>query len=158
MVARRTICGSTSAPWKVASCNRFTASRLSVSPRPRRIGLAFRVDLLDPGRRGVGEPDMVPGADEEARRPRRRIVDRLSNPGVDQPDQGADDVARRPELTEFARLPDLPEHMLEQVALGVRVNPVEMQVVQLADHLGEHGRLVDHQPGAVHEVGDSVRG
>ena len=29
---------------------------------------------------------------------------------------------------------------------------VEMQVVQLADNLGEHRRLVDHQPRAVHEV------
>ena len=47
--------------------------------------------------------------------------------------------------------------MLEQVAFCVRVYSVEMQVVQLADNLGKHRRLVDHQPRPVHEVGNAVR-
>ena len=100
---------------------------------------------------------MVPGADQESRRARRRIEDRLAGPRIDQPDDGADDVARRAELAEFAGLADLAQNMFEQVALGVGVDPVEMQVVQPADDLGEHSRLVDDQPGAFHEIGDAVR-
>ena len=100
---------------------------------------------------------MVPRADQEARRPCGRVVDHLADAGIDQPDQGPDDVARRAELAEFARLPYLAQHMLEQIALGVGVHPVEMQVVQLAHDLGEHRRLVDHQPRAVHEVRHAVR-
>ena len=84
--------------------------------------------------------------------PRRRVEDRLPDPRADKLDHGADHVARRAELSEFARLPNLAQHMLEQVAFRVCVHPVEVQVVQLADHLGEHRRLVNHQPCAVHEV------
>ena len=97
-----------------------------------------------------------PRADQEACRARRRVIDRLADPRIDQPHQCADDVARCAELAEFARLPDLAEHVLEQVALGVRVHAAEMQIVQLAHDLGEHRRLVDHQPGTVHEVGDAI--
>ena len=85
-------------------------------------------------------------------RARRRVKDRLPDPGIDKLDQGTDDMARRAKLAEFTRLPDLAQHMLEQVAFRVCVYPVKMQVVQLADNLGEHRRLVDHQPRAVHEV------
>ena len=119
-------------------------------------GLPLGVDSFGSCRRGVGEPDVVPRADQEARRPCGRVVDRLADTGIHEADQRPDDVARRPELAELAGLTYLAKHMLEQVALGVRVHPVEMQVVQLADHLGEHGRLVDHQPGVVHEVRDAV--
>ena len=120
-------------------------------------GLAVGLDLLDAGRRGVGQADMVPGADQKPRRARGRVADRLADLRIDQPHQGADDMARGAELAEFARLPDLAQHVLEQVALGVGVHLVEPQGIQLADDLGEHGRLVDHQPGAVHEVGRAVR-
>lgn len=85
--------------------------------------------------------------------PARRIVNRVADARVYKLHHGADDVARRPELAQFARLPDLAEHVLEQVALGVRVHPVEMQIVQLADDLREHGGFVDHEPRTGHEVG-----
>ena len=77
-------------------------------------GLAVGLDLLDPGGRGVGEPDMVPRADQEARRACRRIVDRLADPRIDQTDECADDMARRAELAELARLPDLARILHEQ--------------------------------------------
>ena len=64
-------------------------------------------------------------------------------------------MAGRPELAELARLPDLAEHVLEEVALGVGVHLFEMQVVHLAHDLGEHRRLVDDEAGAGHEVGDA---
>ena len=40
-------------------------------------------------------------------------------------DDGADDVARRAELAQLARLLDLAQHVLEQIALGVGVGLVE---------------------------------
>jgi hypothetical protein len=64
---------------------------------------------------------MVVGGDQEARRAGRRVVDGFADLGVDDFDDGADDVARRAELAQFAGLLDLPQHMLEQVALGVGV-------------------------------------
>ena len=101
---------------------------------------------------------MVVGRDQEARRAGRRVVDRLADLRVDHPHDGADDVARRAELAQLARLLDLPEHMLEQVALGVGVGLVEPQPVDQPHHLGQHGGLVDHQPGAGHEVGAEAVG
>ena len=65
-------------------------------------------------------------------------------------------MARCAELSQFACLPDLAEHVLEKVALGVSIHTVEVQIVQLTHHLREHCRLVDHQSRAVHEVRGSV--
>ena len=121
-------------------------------------GLAVRLDLLDAVRRRVREPDVVVGADQEPRRARRRVVDGLAQAGVHEPDHGPDDVARGAELPQLPRLPDLAQHVFEQVALGVGVHPFEMQVVDLRDDLREHGGLVDDQAGAGHEVGDAPGG
>ncbi len=99
---------------------------------------------------------MVPRADQKACGSRGRVVDGLADAGIDQPDQGADHMARGTELTKLACLFDLAQHVLEQIALRIGVHPVEVQIVQLTDNLGEHGRLVDYQPGAIHEVGNAV--
>ena len=115
-------------------------------------GLAVRLDLLDAGVRRVREPDVVVRADQEPRSAGGRVVDCLAEPGIDKLDEGADDVAGRAELSQLARLPDLPQHVLEQVALGVGVHLFEVQVVHVADDLREHGRLVDHQSRVRHKV------
>ena len=86
---------------------------------------------------------MVVGGDQEARGAGGRVVDGLADLRVDDLDDGADDVARRAELAELARLLDLLQHMLEQVALGVGVGPVEAQPIDQVDDLRQHGRLVD---------------
>jgi hypothetical protein len=39
-------------------------------------------------------------------------------------------VARRAKLTQLARLLDLPQDVLEEVALGVGVRPVEAEAVE----------------------------
>ena len=74
-----------------------------------------------------------------------RVIDGLANFRVHQIDDGANDVARRAELAEFAGLFDLAQHVLEQVALGVRVRLFQTQLVHEGDDLGQHGRLVDRQ-------------
>ena len=61
-------------------------------------------------------------------------------------------MARGPKLAEFAGLFDLAQHMLEQIALGVRVGLFEAQLVYQGHDLGQHGRLVDGQPGLRHET------
>ena len=114
------------------------------------------VDLLDPVGRGIGQPDLIPHADQEARRTCGRVGDCFAASGIDQPDQSADDRAGRAERAGLARLPNLAERVLEEVALGVRVPPVEMRVVQLADDLGEHRRLVDDRPSVVRGVEDAA--
>ena len=50
---------------------------------------------------------MIPCADQESSRARRRVEDRLSDPWIDKLDHGTDDMARGAELPELARLPDL---------------------------------------------------
>jgi hypothetical protein len=64
---------------------------------------------------------VVVGGHQEAGRAGSRVVDGFADLGVDHLDDGADDVARRAELAQFAGLLDLPQHVLEQVALGVGI-------------------------------------
>ena len=130
---------------------------LSASPRPRRTVCPFRLHLLDAVRRRVREPNVVVSADEESGRTGGRVVDGLADSRIDKLDHGADDVAGRPELAQLARLPDLAEHVLEEIALGVGVDPLKVEVVHLAHDLGEHRRLVDDETRALHEVSDSSR-
>ena len=92
-------------------------------------GLAVRLDFLDAGGRRVRKADVVVRADQEPRRAGGGVVDGLAEAGIDQLHQGTDDVARRAELAQLAGLADLAQHMLEQIALGVGVHPVEMEVV-----------------------------
>jgi hypothetical protein len=74
---------------------------------------------------------------------------------VDHLDDGADDVARRAELAQFAGLLDLPQHVLEQIALGVGVGLVQAQAVdQVTTWVSTVGSSIA-QPRAVHEI---VRG
>ena len=101
---------------------------------------------------------MVVGADQEACRAGSGIVDGFADPGIDEPDQGADDVARSAELAELAGLAYLAEHMLEQVALGVGVHPGrDCRSFNWLTTCDSTRRLVDDQAGAVHEVGDASR-
>ena len=81
-----------------------------------------------------------------------RVIDRLADFRIDQIDDGADDVTRGAELAEFAGLLDLAQHMLEQIALGVGVGLFQPQLVHQGHDLGQHGRLVDRQPGLRHET------
>ena len=122
---------------------------LSLSPQPRRTGLpsssAISIASGD-------QPNVVVGRDEKTRRPRRRIVNRLADFRIDHLDDGADNVPRRAELTKFTRLLYLPQHMLEQIALGIAIRLVEPQLVDLADHLRQYSRLVDAETRTVHEV------
>ena len=94
-------------------------------------------------RRRIGEADVVVGRDQEAGRPGGRVVDGLADLGIDDLDDGADDVARRAELAQLARLLDLLEDVLEEIALGVGVGAIEPQTVHQGHDLREHGRLVD---------------
>ena len=119
--------------------------------------LPFRLHLLDAIRRRVRKPDVVISPHQEAGRAGGRVVDGLAEAGVDELHHGPDDVAGRPELAELARLSDLTEHVLEEIALGVGVDPLEMEVVYLAHDLGEHRRLVDDEARARHEVRDPFR-
>ena len=56
----------------------------------------------------------------------------------------------------LARLPDLAQHVLEEITLGVGVHLLQMQVVHQADDLREHRRLVDDEARTGHEVGDAL--
>ena len=76
------------------------------------------------------------GGDQEAGGAGGRVVDRLADLGVDHLDNGPDDVPRRAELAQFAGLFDLPQHMLEQIALGVGVRLIEAQRDRPASRLG----------------------
>ena len=100
---------------------------------------------------------MVVGADQEAGGAGGRVVDGLAEARIDELHHGPDDVARRAELAKLARLPDLAQHVLEEIALGVGIDLLQMQVVHQADDLREHRRLVDDEAGAGHEVGDALR-
>ena len=72
---------------------------------------------------------MVPGRHQESCRSCRWVVHGLAHTRGNQINDGANHMARRPKLAEFAGLADLTQHMLEQVALGVGVHAVQMQVV-----------------------------
>jgi hypothetical protein len=61
-------------------------------------------------------------------------------------------------LAELARLADLLEHVLEEIALGVGVRLIEPELVHLVDHLGQDGELVDGETRAVHEVDGGALG
>ena len=119
--------------------------------------LPFRLHFLDTVRRRVRKPDVVVSPHQEAGRTGGGVVDGLAEARIDELHHCPNDVAGRPELAEFARLSDLTEHVLEEVALGVGVYPLEMEVVHLAHDLGEHRWFVDDEPRARHEVGDSLR-
>ena len=95
---------------------------------------------------------MIVGGDQESGRTGCGIIDRLAELRVDHADDGADDVTRGPELAELTRLLDLPQDVLEEVALGVGVGLVEPQILDPAHDLGEDRRLVDHQSRAHEEV------
>ncbi len=79
---------------------------------------------------------MVVSGHEEARRARSRVIDGLADLRGDDFHHGADDMARRAELAQFARLFYLLQDMLEQIALGVRIGPVEPKAIHQVDDLG----------------------
>ena len=104
------------------------------------------------GRR-VRQAHVVVRRHQEARGAGGRVVDGLADLGVDHLDDGADHMPRRAELAQLAGLLDLPQHMLEQVALRVGVCLIQVQPIDEVDHLGQHRGLVDAEPRAGHEVG-----
>ena len=120
--------------------------------------LRFAVQLGggDGAGRRVRQADVVVGRHQKARRAGGRVVDGLADLGVDHLDDGADHMPRRAELAQFAGLFDLPQHVLEEIALGVGVGLVQAQAVDEVDHLGQHGGLVDRQARTGHEVGGAA--
>ena len=58
-------------------------------------------------------------------------------------------MAERPELTELARLPDLAEYVLEEVAPGVGVHLFEIQVVHRLVFEPGHAPLPRAEDGGV---------
>ena len=95
---------------------------------------------------------MLVGGDQKAGGAGGGVIDRLADLRIHQIDDGADDVARRAELAEFAGLLDLAQHMLEQIALGVGVGLFQPQLVDQRHDLGQHGRLVDREARLRHEA------
>ncbi|MCH7554348.1 MAG: HAMP domain-containing protein [Chloroflexi bacterium] len=64
----------------------------------------------------------------------------------------------RDELAQLARLLDLLQDMLEEVALAVRIGLVEAQTIDQGHYLVEDRRLVDAQAGSIHEVHSGLLG
>jgi hypothetical protein len=61
-------------------------------------------------------------------------------------------MAWRAELAQFAGLLDLAQHVLEQIAFGIRIGLLEPQLVDEGYNLGKYGRLVDGEPRLGHEA------
>src|SRR4051794_27075042 len=98
------------------------------------------------------EANMVVSRDQKACCPGRRIVDSLADLRVNHRDDGSNDMAWGAKLPQLTGLFDLPQHMLEQVALGVGVRTVETETIHQGHDLRQNGRLVDNQACAFHEI------
>ncbi len=101
------------------------------------------LDLLPLGRRFCLSLQVLDGTSQEAPRTARRIEDRLTELGVDDVD---DELGDGPRRVEFARVPgtlqvfeELLVDVVELMTLSLRV---EIDLVQLVDHLPEQGAVL----------------
>lgn len=139
-------------PKKVCSCNTRHLAEDSVLPLPRAIALPSTSERSTPSAVELASLMKSRIAAIKPARARCRVVAGLPNLGVEHGHHRADDVARRAELAQLASGLDAFEQVFKQVAFGVGIVLVQAQVIHLADDLGQHHRLVNHQPRAVHKV------
>ena len=85
------------------------------------------------------------GVDQEARRTASRVVDRVTEVRVRHLDHERADLAWRAELAVQGGLAQMREKVLEDVALDVRPELLELDAVEFVDHLLEHVGIGDLQ-------------
>ena len=117
------------------------------------VGVAFLIiDELAGG--GVGFQNVLIGIDEETAGAGGGIADAVIGPGIDHPDDEADDVARGAELAIAPGGIEALEEVFVDIALHVLMAAGDVHGVDGFGGLDEEGRFIDFEFRAFHVAGE----